>query len=225
MADRLTKKELRQDKFLQGIYEAWAYAQDNIPVVIAGVVGVIALVVIGFRVGGAAVGGSPAGNPEAERALSGARSLFFGGQPDAGIQSLRDLVQRHGNSRAGKEGQYLLANALYENGDYASALQAFETFLRDPLHDDLMVDAAKLAIAACREEAGDLAGASADYQALWGSALSPGSRLQAGLGAARCAQAQGQLTQAAQFYEQVANEYPNSPEAEDARFRLLELRG
>ena len=168
--------------------------------------------------------GTPAGNPEAERALSNARNLFMAGQADAGVQALQDLTGRYGDSRAGQEGAYLLANALYENGDFAGAQSAFESFLRDPLHDDLMIDGAKLAIAACKEEAGDLAGAGTSYDALWTSATSAGSRIQAGLGAARCAKARGQSEEAAKYYEQIADDYPNSPEAEDARFRLLELR-
>lgn len=223
MSERLTKKQLKQDRFLQTIYTAWAYAQDNVAVVVAGSVGVVALVVLGVRVGGSTIGGTERGNPEAERALSAARTQFLSGRPDAGLAALDDLRSRQGGTRAGKEATYLLANALYESGDYARALQVFQDFLRKPLHDDLMLDGARLAVAACREESGDLAAAAADYLVLWKESANPATRAQAGVAAARCAAAQGQNDRARELYQSVADAYSGSPEGQQAAFRLLEI--
>jgi TolA-binding protein len=186
---------------------------------------VIAAVVLGVRVGGSAVGAGDGGDPEAERALSLARTQFAAGQNEAAFAALEDLRSRHGGSRAAREGTYLLANALYESGQHARAAQVFEEFLKEPLHDDLLQDAARLAIGACREEAGDFGAALESYTALWRNGAHAGSRIQAGLGAARCAEALTQPDRAAALYQEIADTYPRSPEADEARFRLLELRG
>lgn len=218
---RLTKKQLKHDKFLEAIYAAWAYAQDNIGVVIGGAVALIAIVVLGVRVGGSV--GGPHGNPEAERALSAARTQFLTGQGEAATAALEDVRRRYGSSAAGKEATLLLANSLYQAGDYARALTVFQDFLRKPLHDDLTRDNARLAIAACREETGDLAGASEGYREIWDTAFNPALRVQAAMAAARCERAQGQTDRAAALYRSVVADYPESPEADTARFLLLEI--
>jgi TolA-binding protein len=226
VSERLTKKQLKHDQFLEGVYAVWAYAQDHIGVVIAGVAGVIVAVVLGVRVGGSAVGaGSAGGDPEAERALSMARTLFVSGQGETGVAALRELRERHRGSRAAREGTYLLGNALLESGDHAGAIQAFEDFLKEPLHGDLLQGGARLAIAACREESGDLASALEAYTALWKANETDGTRILAALGAGRCAETLGQWDGAAAAYQELADAFPQSPEAEEARYRLLELRG
>lgn len=220
---RLTKKQLKQDRFLEAVFTAWAYARDNMAIVVGGALALIALIVLGVRVGGT-VAGAPQGDPEAERALSAARMQFLQGQPDAGAAALEQVRQRYGSSPVGREASLLLANSLYEAGQFAQALTVFQEYLRKPLHDDLTRDNARLAIAACREETGDLPGAMQAYEEVWGTAANPALRAQAAMSAARCALAQGQPDRAADLYESVAERYPDSPEAETAKFRLLELR-
>jgi tetratricopeptide (TPR) repeat protein len=220
---RLTKKQLKQDRFLEAVYQAWGYAQDNVAVVIGGVIALIALVALGVRVGGTVSG--PKGDPEAERALSDARMLFLAGQPDAGVAALEEVRKRHGGSAVGREATLLLANSLYESGQFEPALAVFQEYLRKPLHDDLTRDHARVAIASCREEMGDLAGAQQAYEEIWTTAANPALRVQGAMAAARCARAQSQADREAGFYRSVVETYPDCPEAELARFRLLEIEG
>jgi len=220
---RLTKKQLKQDRFLEAIYAAWAYAQDNMAIVIGGAIALIAVVALGVRVGGT-VAGPPKGNPEAERALSAARMQFLTGQTEAASAALDDVRKKYGSSTVGREATLLLANSMYETGQFAQALPVFEQYLKKPLHDDLTRDHARLAIAACREETGDVAGAIQGYEDLWNTATNPALRVQAAMSAGRVSEAQGQTDRAIAFYEGVADHYPDAPEAEAARFRVLELR-
>jgi len=220
---RLTKKQLKQDRFLEAVYSAWAYAQDNMAVVIGGAIALIAVIALGVRVGGTVAGG-PRGNPDAERALSAARMQFLTGQSDAGAAALEDVRKKYGGSPVGREATLLLANSLYESGQFAQALPVFEDFLKKPLHDDLTRDHARVAIAACREETGDVAGAVQAYREIWNTAKNPALRVQAAMAAARCSETQGNVDQAVSLYQGVADQYPDCPEAETARFRILELQ-
>ncbi|HMB67690.1 MAG TPA: tetratricopeptide repeat protein [bacterium] len=220
---RLTKKQLKQDRFLEAVFTAWNYARDNVAIVIGGTLVLIALIALGVRVG-STVSGAPRGNPEAERALSSARMQFLSGQPDAATVALEDVRKKYGGSTVGREATLLLANSLYESGQFAQALPVFQDYLKKPLHDDLTRDHARIAIAACQEETGDIAGAVQTYEGIWSDAQNPALRVQAAMAAARCSETQGQTDRAISLYRAVADDYADSPEAEAARFRLLELQ-
>jgi TolA-binding protein len=222
MSERLTKRQLTHDEFLQHVYLVVGWARENVLLSAAVVVGLIAVVTLAVRIGGSAAGPSE-GNREAEEALIAARTEFARGQLESGTEALREVKRKYGSSRAGREAAYLLANSLYEMRDWQAARAAYEDFLKSPLHNDLLVDGARLAIAACKEQSQDLAGAADDYRALWASGTSPGARIEAGLGAARVARAQGRVPEARELYQAIVDAYPKSPEAEEARFRLLEL--
>jgi tetratricopeptide (TPR) repeat protein len=224
MAEKLTKRQLKQDQFLQHVYVALAWMRENPLASVGAVIALVAVVSLAVRIGGSAAGPSE-GNREAEEALIAARNEFAQGRLESGAEALREVKQRYRSDRAGREAAYLLGNSLFELGDYAAAQTAFEDFMREPLYEDLLLDGARLAIAACKEESNDLSGAVGDYRQLWTSGNSPGTRVQAALAAARVARAQGQDGQAREFYQGIVDQYPKSPEAEDARFKLLELPG
>jgi TolA-binding protein len=226
MSERLTKKQLKEDKFIDTIRQVLVRAQENIPLTILGLLGFVALVALAMRVAGSATGG--AGGVQkastSEKALIEARAQFLTGSLEAGRDALDEVRSKHGGSRAGREATYLLGNALYELGEYESAQQAFEDFLKKPLYDDLLLDGAALAVAACKEESGDLEGAAADYANLWSSGAHPGTRLQAALAGARCARILGLTQRASDLYQGIIDTFPDAPEAEEARFARLELK-
>lgn len=220
---RLTKKQLREDPFLDAVQKALAYARENVVLVVGGGIVFVLAIMLAARIGGSVTGNSGGGNPEAQRALADARSEFMMGRLDQGIAALDGVRSAHRGSAEAKEATYALGGAYFEIGDWANAQAAFEEFLRKPLYDGLMMDGAKLGIAASREESGDLPGAQSAYKELWNSGAHAGVRIQGALGAARTARAQGLRDQARRFYEGLLAEFPDSPESETARFELLEL--
>lgn len=222
MAARISRKQLKQDRFVELVFGAWSYARQNVLIVAAGIVFFVALVGLAFKIGGSVAGG-PRLNEDAQRSLATARTEFGLGRFDAGAAALEDLVARYGGSRAAREATYLLGNAYFESGDFARARETFAAFLEDPLYGDLMTDGARLAIAACHEETGDREAALEEYLALWQGGANPAARLDAAFGAARCALAEGNPQRARELYEQVQRSYPSSPYAAQAAYRLLLL--
>jgi len=223
---RLSKRQLKEDPFLDAVQSALAYARDNIVVVVLGGLLFVAAVVLAVRVGESVTGGRPrGGNPEAERALADAREEFALGRMDEGVVALDAVRAEHGGSEAAREATFVLGNAYFEQGKWAEAEKAFQEFLNKPLYDGLMKDAARLGIAACREESGDLAGAQAAYLDVFNTGANPGTMIEGALGAARCAHLQGQDAEAQRLYQAVVDRYPDAPEAETAQFELLELEG
>jgi TolA-binding protein len=222
VSERLTKRQLKHDRFLEIVQEVLAYARTHAFVVVAVLAVFVAGVALAVRVAGQATGPRPQ-NPEAERALAAARTEFTLGRMDAGRAALEEVRTRHRNSRAGREATYILANAYFESGDWAQAAANFEQFLRKPLHDDLLHDGARQGLAACKEEAGDLSGALDAYRALWKDARHLATRLDAALSAARCARALGRPDEARTLYQAVLDAYPAAPAAAEARFALASL--
>lgn len=223
MSERLTKRELKEDRFLDLVSKGGAYARDNVAIVVGGLVVFIAAVALAFRVGGSATGNGGPADPEAQQALSAARFEFQSGRLESGVAALESVRSQHGKTNAGREATYILANALFQSGDYARAQATFEEFLKEPLHGDLMRDGARLGVAACKEESGDLAGALTDYRTLATEGAHAGSRVQAAMSGARVARIQGESEEARRLFQQVVDAYPDAPEADDARFELLQL--
>ena len=219
MSERLTKRQLKHDRFLELMQEGMSYARDHAFVVAGAVIVFIAAVTLAVRVAGTAVG-PRADNPDAQRALAAARTEFAMGRMDAGREALDQVTKSYGSSRAGREATYILANAYYESGDWAKASEAFEAFLRKPLYNDLLMDGAKLGIAACKEESGDLQGAYDAYKALWEGGHHLATRLDAAMAAARCAQGLGHPQDARTLYQAVVDAYPDAPTATEAKFAL-----
>ena len=225
MSERLTKKQLKEDPFLDALQTALAYARDNVAVVVGGAVLFVAAVMLAVKVAGSFTGGAPQGNPQAERALADARTEFSLGRMDQGIAALDQVRSEFKGSAAAREATYTLGSAYYEAGEYLKAQATFEEFLRKPLHDDLMRDGAKLAIAACKEESGDVDGALTAYKDVWKNGTFAGTQIQGAMSAARLAADQGRTAEARDLYQSVVDQHPASPEAETAEFELLALNG
>jgi tetratricopeptide (TPR) repeat protein len=227
MSERITKRRLKQDKFIDTVNDVLSFASEHLMIVVLGIAGFVALVTLAVRIGGTAVGGQRTRGVdlEAEKALAGARTSFLTGRAEIGRDALEAVRSLHSGSRAAREATYLLGNTLFELGDYARAREVFEQFLKKPAYGDLLQDGARLGIAACKEESGDLPGAAADYRLLWENGASPGLRIDAAFGAARCTKAQGLPAEAKGFLEKIVDTYGGSPEAERARYALLEMGG
>jgi len=224
MSQRLTRKQLKRDRFIEMATTVGAYVRDNVAVAIGGVVALVAIIALGVKIGGSEAGNG-GGNSEADRALASAAGEYSAGDLDAGVAALQAVRTEHRGSRAAREATYLLGNALFEAGDFSQARTMFEEFLKKPLYDDLLADGARIAVAACREETEDIAGAAADYRALWNA---PGTqsalRVQAGLAAARCARSLGDMAQALAIYDGIAAKFPLAPEVPQAKFEAMLLR-
>jgi TolA-binding protein len=224
VSERLTKRQLKHDQFLEFLQEAAVFARAHAFYVAAGLAVFVAAVALAVRIGGSAAG-PRVDNSAAEKSLSEARTEFALGRMDSGRQALEQLRSSHGSSRAGREATYILANAYYESGDWAKAADAFRAFLDKPLYHDLLLDGARMGLAACKEQSGDVPGALEDYKKLWTGALQPGSRIEAALAAARCARALGRAADARALYQALIDAYPDATAAQDAKFGLMTLGG
>jgi len=222
MSERLTRRELKRDQFLEAVLSGVAWARQHLLAASAAALVLVAIVTIAVRIGGSAAGVTRV-DEKAEKSLAEARSQFAAGGVPAGMTALESVREKHGGSRAAREATFLLANSYYEAGDYVKAQTMYEEFLKKPLYDDLLVDGAKLGIAASQEEQGNREAAVATYLDIWKSGTTPAARLHGALGAARAYEADGKIDQALKTYQDAIEAYPEAPETEDARFEKMRL--
>ena len=224
MSERLTRRELKRDQFLEAVMSGISWAREHLLVAGAAALVLVAIVTVAVRIGGSAAG-TVRVDEKAERSLAEARTQFAKSGSAAGITALETVRDSHSGSRAAREATFLLGNSYYEAGEYAKSLAAYEQFLKKPLYDDLIVDGAKLGVAASQEELGNRGAATATYLEIWKSGKTPATRLHAAFGAARNEEADGNIDHAIQIYQEAVDAYPEAPEAEDARFEILRLQG
>lgn len=223
MAERLTRKQLKEDRFVDLVAQGVDYARENTVVVVIAAVVFIGAVAAAIQIGGQAAGAGAETDSPGAQALSQARQAFLGGNLEAGASALEQVRADHARSDAGREATYILGNTYLQLGDYTKAEETYREFLAKPLHDDLMVDGAKLGIAAAKEEAGDLSGAAAEYRQVWESGVTPGARIQGAMSSARLLATLGQSAAAKELLQAIVDTYPATPAAEQAEFRLMSL--
>jgi TolA-binding protein len=224
MSERLTRRELKKDQFLEAVLAGVTWAKSH--VLVAATIGLVVIMAVTLAVrvaGSSATNGR--GNPKAERALAEARAAFGTGGLPAGISALESVRSKHGRSAAGREATYLLGNALFEAGEFQKSKEAYEEYLRHPAYGDLMRDGASLGIAGCLEELGDHASAAKAYREIWETGRTPAAKAQAALASARCMNTQGATAEALGMYKDLIAAYPDSPEAAEAQFALQRVEG
>jgi TolA-binding protein len=222
MAERITRRQLKEDHFVDMVGRAAAYARENTVVVVIAVLVFIAAITAAVRIGGQAAGVGK-GDSESAQALSQARQQFLTGSLESGAAALEQVRKEFGRTPEGREATYILANTYLQMGEPAKAEATYREFLERPLLDGLLHDGALLGIAAAREEAGNAAGALESYREVWEQGRTPGARLSGALAAGRVALDMGRTEEARTVYQAVVDTFPESPEADDARFALLRL--
>lgn len=171
---RLTKRQMKEDRFVSGLLKTQEYFNQNKTQIILAAVAilVVALVVV-FVI---------ANSRAAQRRAAddyGAASMYIrefyntfeadmnqDGMPDASLDSslailktarteLEDILNRHGGSKQAKFATFYLAFANFKLGDYEQAESYYQRFLDKYYIDENFEAAAKTGIAGCRESMRD----------------------------------------------------------------------
>ncbi len=174
--DRLTKEEIKQDKFIEAVLQSYAFLKDNLRTIIIGIVVVIA-----------AVGGYAAyhQNQESRRAeaaialnkateayqtaeenLLDSAKLAEGEEALKTVQpQLQAVFQQHPNTDFADKARYQYAKTLYYQGDYAGARTQFQAIIDSHQPENQIYSLyAQKAIGNCYEQEGDYEKAIAAYQ-------------------------------------------------------------
>ena len=215
---RLSKKQLRQDKFVQQTFDWAHWAETHRSQVIGGVI-VLAVAIAGFFV---YRNMSQGAESRAATEYLSARQSFFAGNYPLAVSDLQGFLARHGGSSYADDARFFIAVAQYRGGQYAEAASSLREFL-DRHGDSPFADNGRWLLAASYQQAGQLDQAVQIYA----DAIDKADydlrkvRLHRALAAVYEAQRQDEL--AAEQYRAIVALDPEGVAAEEARRVLAEL--
>ncbi len=216
---KLSKKELKQDKFVSSALQAKGYIEDNYRQVTTVVLVILAIVVaiMGYRY---------YHNQQVEKALTilGKAQLEYqnGNLPKA--QSfLNRLIQNYGGTNASAQGEFLLANIYYQQNNFAEAKRLFNNFIDDYDESKILIASGYAGYAACLEHEEKYAEAAENYILAQKKAPDFVEAPNYLYLAAQNYINIGQYAEARRWLEKIREDYPDSPRSDDAIASLIQL--
>jgi predicted negative regulator of RcsB-dependent stress response len=215
---KLTKRQLKEDKFVTFYFRAQDWVSENMQKILFGVLGVVVLIAI------SAYFNKQAGEDEqaASLALSRARLELSGGNMDMAVGQLSELVSQYGTTPSGIEGRFWLANAYFQTADYANAEANYREFVEDS-DDPVLKSSALAGVAACQEQQGNHLAAAKGYREAadrFSEVFTASDNL---FHAARCYILAGQSDEAISLLTRLLRDYSTSSVKEDAEVLLAEI--
>ena len=218
---RMTRRELRQDEFINRVLAAWAYVEENYVRVLAIGGGVVVLILLGVLV----MRQMDAQALEAVEAEGRVRVLLLQGRVDDAILDAERIAETYAGDAAAGRALQLAAGLYFEAGRYAEAQAAFERVLQEFDAAGPARYSAWSGIAAAMEEQGDPAGAAARYLAFADEFANSPFAPNALREAARCYRVSGDTVQARSMLQRILDRYATSPVSRRAEEELKQMGG
>lgn len=218
---RLTRREIKEDKFVTTYAKVTKYLEENSKFVIGAAAAIVIIIVAAglIRAGRRAAEGKAA--VELARGLGAYQRMDLTSATDI----LRSAVEDYGGTKNGSLAFLHLANALYEQGEYAEAMRYYEKAARKVGKVRFLAAAAQAAVAECLEQEKHYAQAARRYEEVakrYGEELLAPKHL---LAAGRCYALAGQRDQAERVLRLLLDKYPDAQEKTQAQLLLGEVRG
>jgi tetratricopeptide (TPR) repeat protein len=214
---RLSKKQLKRDRFVEHTFDWAHWAETHRSQVLAALAGIAVLVAAFFVYRGLA----RAGEEDAARSYIEARQAYFAGNYQLAVSDLEAFLDSHGDSSYGDDARIFLADALYQAGDPQAAVEALQWF---HTHEDSPFTVNALLLeAAAYQGMGSLDPAAETYrEALERTDVDP-QRIQILGSLADVYELKGDTDQAAAQLQTIIDLDPEAPVADLARRELAEL--
>ena len=218
-ADRISKKQMKEDKLVSTAFKFSEYIQNNSKQFIIGVSVAIGVFLIVLFM-----------NWQSNRQLAEAQLLFTRanlsmdmGNIDEAVVDFKVIVNDYSGALPAAQACFLLSNILYEKGEYDEAIIYFEILMSKYSDDNVKGANGAGGLGSCYEIKGEFALAAgyykkaADFSA--DAIFSPGFLMQAG----ENYQAVGDVDAAKACYQQIVDDYTNSKEIQNAKRSLATL--
>ncbi|MGB8656562.1 MAG: outer membrane protein assembly factor BamD [Candidatus Zixiibacteriota bacterium] len=150
---RITKKEIKKDKFVTFTFKLSEWVQKHLNHVLMGGGGVVLIVLIVFFV----LSSQSKRERKAAESLGKASLELQSGDLRAAVGDLQIVVNQYGGTKSAGQADFLLASAYFYAKDYAQAQSFFERYLGKFNQDPLVAAAAQAGIAECHVQRGNFA--------------------------------------------------------------------
>jgi tetratricopeptide (TPR) repeat protein len=210
---KLTKEELKEDRFVEWIMSAAEFVRKKSQLVVAaGIFVVIVVLSINFI-----ISSQKEARIEASALLGDAIVADGNRQDDEVIRLCELLVAEYAGTPAAAQGTLLLANRYFARGRFVDAQELYQSYLDDYEPLDVLVFAAWSGVAACLEAEGEFQSAARLYQEY---AENHSATMQASLAlfeAARCYGSIGDVANQKEILVRITKDFSESPVARRAK--------
>ena len=210
---KLTKEELKEDRFVEWIMSAAEFVRKKSQLVVAaGIFVVIVVLSINFI-----ISSQKEARIEASALLGDAIVADGNRQDDEVIRLCELLVAEYAGTPAAAQGTLLLANRYFARGRFVDAQELYQSYLDDYEPLDVLVFAAWSGVAACLEAEGEFQSAARLYQEY---AEDHSATMQASLAlfeAARCYGSIGDVANQKEILVRITKDFSESPVARRAK--------
>ena len=145
---KITKKELKEDKFVKFTLQAKTFLDENYKqafYMVAGIFAIVLLIIIYVYVHNANV-------EEAQAQLGIAQVEYSNLNYDKAIARLEGLIESYSSTNEAEQGMFLLANIFYQREKYEESKNYFEQFVDSYSGSDILLASGVAGLAACYEK-------------------------------------------------------------------------
>jgi TolA-binding protein len=157
---RITKKELKQDKFLTYTIKSKEFIEKNSRTLMYGGVAILVVILLTSFY----MNSKRQANFEAVELLGKAQFTIMKGDLTNGEAELKTLVENYDGVTAAGQGCFLLAKFYWRQDDLANAKIYFKKYIDNYSDDDLLTSAAYAGYADCLVSENNLAEAAKNYE-------------------------------------------------------------
>jgi tetratricopeptide (TPR) repeat protein len=205
--NRLSKKELKEDAFVQGAFEASHYIQEHMGKIVGSIIGVLVLVGVAWMY----FNFRAETNAEAALAMFKAEGLYINGQYALAATDFENLAGDYSGTVQGKKAVYFAADCYFNSGDFDRAMELYTQF-RDGngRKDPLMVNAL-VGMGACHEQFEEFPQAVESYREALGLAEFEFQKVEILSAISRAHRLAGEVDQAIAALDEIIDTYPDNP--------------
>jgi TolA-binding protein len=218
---RITKKEMKQDKFVTYSLRVSEWIQKHLNEVLMAAGGVVLVAAVLFF-----IFSSQAKRERKAAELLGKASFGLqSGNMAGAVEDLQTVVNSYASTKSAGQAAFYLAYAYFYARDYVQAQSLFEKYVQKYREDPLLSASAQAGIADCQMQTGDPAAAAESF--LKAVSMSPQIFLapQYLLRAASAYMQADQNERAREILHRLIDEYPDSREVQRAKADLAQIAG
>lgn len=215
---RLSKKQLKRDRFVERTFDWAHWAETHRREMIGGAIAVAVLVAGFFAYRGVSRGAEE----EAARDYLMARQGYFAGNYQLAVSDLQGFLDRHGDTPYADDALLFLGESQLQAGQPAEAVATLEELLDDH-GDSTMADNARRLLAVAYGQAGQVDRAVETYREAIERASFDAQKIQLHAALARMLEAHSRTEEAVAEYQAIVELDPEGASAEEARREIAEL--
>lgn len=218
---KITRHDLKEDRFLESTKDFISFFRKNASRIIL----VLIVLVIGAIVARIYVSSKRSAEETAKLKKIYADALYENGKFSEAIPGYQEIIQMHAGTKTAKIAHIFLANSYFFSGDNGNALDYYEKALKMLGKNPIWGSAAEMGIGSVYEQNGNFEEAIAHYDNV--VTHYPGSPccIDAFFSKARCLEFLNRYEDAEKVYGVIEAKYPDTDFAEEAKRRMVFLRG